>query len=174
MVRSATKAGLSGAAGESPGTGANGSGSDKAANVENLLVRQEELFGRLDALSRKQADLISADETDNLLRLLTERQVVIDQIAETNIILEPFRVRWDAFLADLPEINRQRVRTRLDAVAQLAGAIAQRDEHDRRKLQSRRDAMAVELTKVASGRGAVAAYGGSRAGDGPRYQDREA
>jgi hypothetical protein len=160
MVRSVTKPG------EATG--------DKAASVETLLVRQEELFGRLDALSRKQSDLIQADETDRLLRLLTERQTVIDQIAETNAVLEPFRARWDAFLDELPEVHRQRVRTRLDAVAQLAGMIAQRDEHDRRELQARRDAMAQELTKVASGRGAVAAYGGATSGDGPRYQDREA
>jgi hypothetical protein len=146
---------------------------NKAASVEGLLLCQEELFGRLDALSRRQATLIQADDTDHLLHLLGERQVIIDQIAQTNATLEPFRVRWDAFLQELPQINRDRVKTRLEAVATLAGAIAQRDEIDRRELQSRRDAMANELTKVASGRGAVAAYG-SRATGSPRFQDREA
>ena len=145
-----------------------------AARVEGLLTRQHELFGQLDSLSQRQANFIQADETDRLLGLLGERQDVIEQIAKTNAQLEPYRARWDAFLKELPEANRDRVKTRLDAVAHLAGVIAQRDETDRRELQHRRDAMAVELARVAQGRGAVAAYGSGVGADEPRFQDREA
>lgn len=141
--------------------------------VETLLTRQQELFGRLDALSQRQGALIQSDETDRLLRLLTERQDIIDEIAKTNSELEPYRGRWDAFLGELPAASRDRVKVRLDAVAHLAGTIAQRDEADRRELQSRRDAMVTELSKVATGRGAMAAYGPAAA-DGARFQDREA
>ena len=145
-----------------------------AACVEGLLDTQHELFDRLDALSQQQSAFIRADETDRLLHLLTERQRVIDQIAGTNARLEPYRGRWEAFMDELAPTNRERVRKRLDAVAKLADQIAQRDEVDRRELQTRRDAMAVELTKIDNGRGAVAAYGGRRPMSSPRFQDREA
>ena len=148
---------------------------ERSACVEGLLTRQQELFGRLDTLSQKQAQLIHDDETDRLLRLLTERQDIIDQIARTNSELEPYRGRWEAFMDELPEVNRQRVKTRLDAVAHLAGVIAQRDEVDRRELQVRRDAMVTELSRVATGRGAIAAYGSfGEEEPGARFQDREA
>jgi hypothetical protein len=145
-----------------------------AKRVESLLIEQHELFDRLDALSQRQASLIRADETDRLLRLLSERQGVIDQIAGTNAQLEPYRGRWEAFLDELPVPNRERVRKRLDAVAHLAGVIAQRDESDRLELERRRDAMAVELAKISNGRGAMAAYGGTRGHASPQFQDREA
>ncbi len=144
-----------------------------AACVEGLLDTQHELFDRLDALSQQQSSFIRADETDRLLNLLTERQRVIDQIAGTNAKLDPYRGRWEAFMDELPPTNRERVRKRLDAVAKLADQIAQRDEVDRRELQTRRDAMAHELTKIDNGRGAVAAYGG-RPMSQPKFQDREA
>ncbi len=147
------------------------------ACVEGLLTRQQELFGLLDSLSQKQALLIRADETDRLLHLLGERQDIIDQIARTNAELEPYRGRWEAFLDELPSASRERVKVRLDAVAQLAGTIAQRDEVDRRELQQRRDAMAMEMTKVAVGRGAMAAYGagvGAGIDREAKFQDREA
>ena len=145
---------------------------DGSRHVESLLSHQADLFGRLDALSQQQAELIRQDETDRLLSLLGERQDLIDQIAATNTQLEPYRGRWDAFLGELTDAGRERVRVRLDAVAKLADLIAQRDETDRRQMQVRRDAMAADLAKVASGRGAMAAYG--TAGSEPRFQDREA
>lgn len=145
-----------------------------AACVEGLLIKQHELFDRLDALSQRQATLIRADETDRLLHLLGERQEVIDQIASTNAGLEPYKARWEAFMQELPVPNRERVRKRLDAVAHLAGVIAQRDETDRRELQQRRDAMAGELSRISNARGAMAAYGAVGAGAGAKFQDREA
>lgn len=145
-----------------------------AACVEGLLDTQHELFDRLDALSQQQSSLIRADETDRLLHLLGERQRVIDQIAGTNAKLEPYRGRWEAFMDELAPISRERVRKRLDAVAKLAGLIAQRDEVDRRELQTRRDAMATELTRIDHGRGAMAAYAGARPEVAAKFQDREA
>jgi uncharacterized protein YhaN len=145
-----------------------------AACVESLLIKQHELFDRLDALSQRQATLIRADETDRLLHLLGERQEVIDQIAKTNAGLEPYKARWEAFMQELPLPNRERVRKRLDAVAHLADVIAQRDETDRRELQQRRDAMAGELSKISNARGAMAAYGNGGVMTAPKYQDREA
>lgn len=146
--------------------------STDAEHIEGLLTLQHDLFGRLDDLSRRQAAFIRSDDTDRLLSLLGERQNLIDRIAQTNQQLEPYKARWELMLGEMPLGNRDRVRQKLDAVAVLAGAIAQRDDADRRELQQRRDATASELAKVSRARGAVAAYGGAAAG--ARFQDREA
>lgn len=140
--------------------------------VEELLELQRQLFERLEALGARQGGLIDSDDSVGLLELLAHRQRLVDGIAELNATLEPFRARWGAVLGSLPEVERERVNRRLDALSELAGRIAERDEADRVRLAKRRDAVAAELTQVSRGRGAVAAYG---TGQAPaRFQDREA
>ncbi len=140
--------------------------------VEELLELQRQLFERLADLSDRQGALIDRDDSVGLLELLGQRQRLVDGIAELNATLEPFRARWSAVLASLPEPERDRVNKRLEALSELAGRIAERDEADRIRLQLRRDAVAAELNQISRGRGAVAAYGG---GSPPaQFQDRHA
>jgi hypothetical protein len=143
------------------------------AQVEMLLAQQQELFVRLDGLSSQQAALIQRDETDRLLEVLGERQLVVDEIGRMNAMLEPWRQRWGSFIAGLGAEERERIRRQVDAVAQLAERIARRDDADRGMLEQRKGSLAAELGQVDRGRGAMAAYGGPRS-DGPRFQDREA
>jgi hypothetical protein len=140
--------------------------------VEILLQRQQDLFSQLDAMSQRQSALIEAQDTDRLLAVLAERQSVIDRIAETSVRLEPYRASWDAVMKGLDEPGRARVRRRIDVLAELAERVAKRDEADRAMLETRRDAVAGEITQINRGRGAVAAYGQQQ--NGPRMQDREA
>ncbi len=140
--------------------------------VEELLEMQRQLFERLDALGARQGELIDSDDSAGLLELLAQRQRLVNGIAELNTTLEPFRARWGAVLGSMPQAERDRVNRRLDALSELAGRIAERDEADRSRLQKRRDAVAAELTQVSRGRGAVAAYGPGRMP--ANFQDREA
>jgi hypothetical protein len=144
----------------------------EAREVEILLQRQQELFSQLDAMSQRQSALIEAQDTDQLLSVLAERQAVIERIAETSARLEPYRASWDAVMRGLDEPGRARVRRRIDVLSDLAERVAKRDEADRAMLEERRDAVAGEITQINRGRGAVAAYGGKP--QGPRMQDREA
>lgn len=140
--------------------------------VEELLELQHQLFERLAGLSDKQGLLIDQDDSVGLLELLAQRQRLVDGIAELNTTLEPFRARWSAVLASMPDAERERVNRRLEGLAELAGRIAERDEADRVRLERRRDAVAAELKQVNHGRGAVAAYGGGL--PPAQFQDREA
>jgi hypothetical protein len=153
--------------------GASGAADGAAARIEALLARQLELFAGLDALSERQSELIAGDEADGLLELLSERQRLIDGIAQANALLEPFRSRWSDVMESLGQAERDRVRRRLDELSGLTARIAQRDENDRQQLERRRDAVAAELAQVHRGRGALAAYGGKAEG-GARFHDREA
>jgi hypothetical protein len=146
----------------------------EVAEVDRLLGRQHELFRELDGLSQRQTVLVAQGQTEALLEVLGDRQRVIDGIAETNAFLEPYRSRWDAVTAGLPEATRARMRTRLDAMALLADGIARRDEADRMELEQRRNAVAAEMAQISRGRGAVSAYGAVKSDPPPTFSDREA
>jgi hypothetical protein len=143
-----------------------------SARVEELLDRQRLLLERLEALSLHQGELIDRDDSARLLDLLAQRQHLVDGIADLNAALEPHRARWPAVLSAMAEAERDRVNRKLDALSDLAGRLAERDEADRLRLERRRDAVSAELRNVTRGRGAVAAYalGAARA----IFQDREA
>src|SRR5438046_12072 len=96
--------------------------------VEELLVLQQEFFMELESLGARQTVLVEEERTGELLALLGMRQRLVDGISEINVALEPFRVRWDELMTALPEEMRMRLRRRVDALAGLAGRIAQRDE----------------------------------------------
>ena len=145
----------------------------EAREVEILLQRQHELFSQLDTMSERQSSMVEAQDTDQLLTLLAERQGLIDRIAETSAHLEPYRASWDTLLARVDELGRVRIRKRLDALSEIAERIARRDEADRQLLEERRDAVAGEMMQINRGRGAMAAYQ-TGPGASPRMQDREA
>lgn len=152
-----------------------------ALNVEAWLPRltalvasQESMFARLEMLCQRQAGLVRAEETDLLLALLAERRSIVENIAEASAALAPFRRRWDAVLAALPDEKRGEIQRRLRLISETAARIASQDEADRRVMEQRRDAIADEMAGLSRGRGAVAAYGGRVGDPTPRYQDREA
>jgi hypothetical protein len=148
-------------------------GSSRTERVGRALARQLDLYRRLDSLSRRQGVLIDDDDTDGLLTVLGERQAIVDEIAAIGASLEPIRHRWEAFLQGLPASTREHMRSLVDALAEVAGVVAGRDEADRGRLELRRTAVGRELASVARGRSAVVAYGGPGA-PVPFFQDREA
>lgn len=139
-----------------------------------LVDEQLSLYGRLDELSRHQHKLIGDDDTDGLLRVLGERQVLIERITDASARMAPFRARWDDHVSGLGEEDRSRLRRGLDDLSKLMGQIAERDESDRAVMEHRRESVKSQLGEVKRGSAAVSAYGGSGPARGPRFQDRSA
>ena len=142
-------------------------------SVPSLLERQHELLAALVALSRRQGDLIEAEDDDGVLAVLAERQPLVDELVELNTALRPWRAAWDRHLAALPPAQRDHVARRAEVVAGLARTLAARDEEDRGRLARRRDDLADELAALGTRRGALTAYRVAVPG-GATYQDREA
>src|SRR5690606_12661605 len=141
-----------------------------------LLERQLAVYQELEELSRRQIDLIEADDTDGLLSLLAARELVLERLTAISAELAPLKADWPQLTEGLSESARQRCRNAIDEIAQVAETLAQRDAHDRAALERRRADVAAELAGLSTGRGAVSAYGALQ-GPGqqaPRYQDREA
>ncbi|MEO1535856.1 MAG: flagellar export chaperone FlgN [Planctomycetota bacterium] len=137
-----------------------------------LLDEQIDLYGVLDGLSKQQHGIVESDDTDSLLRVLAERQTVINKIAGLARALDPFRADWDANVNQLPDTERVRIRGRLDELAIIMEQIARRDEHDRDVIEQRRSEIGAELGGAKRAGAAMSAYGGPARG--PRFQDREA
>ncbi|MEM8756186.1 MAG: hypothetical protein AAGF47_00200 [Planctomycetota bacterium] len=147
-----------------------------AESIIGLVAEQLSLCGRLDELSGRQHELIEADgaeSTDELLRVLGERQTVIEQIAGVSTRLGPFRSSWESHIALLGEAERERVRGMLGSLETMMRRVAERDEADRQTMETRRNTVRDLAGGVTRSNAAVNAYG-SAPTKGPRYQDRSA
>ncbi len=126
----------------------------------SLLRRQVDIYTRLEQLSGRQRGLIAADDQQQLLVLLAERQKLVDELGALNQSLVPLQEYWRA--------NRQTVapslRTEVDQLVGRAGELLQRilgaDEQDARILSARKAQTAKQVTALAQGRQAFEAYGG--------------
>lgn len=140
---------------------------DVPALVE-LLELQCQLYEQLATLSGRQSGVI-ADDLDvtgegstggceNLLRLLAQRQGLIDQAAAVHERLAPYRADWDSLWQALSTRDRCRVGPLVSRVEQtLAGIIAQ-DELDHRRLEQARGRAGGELRRLATAGNAINAY----------------
>ncbi len=130
-----------------------------AETLISLLRGQVGIYTRLEQLSGRQRDLIAAEDQQQLLTLLAERQKLVDELSALNQSLIPLREYWRA--------NRQTVaaslRTEADQLLGRAGEILQRildaDEQDARILSARKAQTATQVTALAQGKQAFEAYG---------------
>jgi hypothetical protein len=129
----------------------------------SLLRRQVTVYTSLEQLSRRQRDLIAAEDQQQLLTLLAERQKLVDELSGLNQALVPLQEGW--------RTHRQTVaptaRAEVDRLVRRAGEILQRilatDERDARILSARKSQTATQVAALAQGQQAFAAYGeGSR------------
>ena len=140
---------------------------DIAALIE-LLEQQCQLYSQLAALSRRQTGAISADLSaagpdaddacEQLLRLLAERQALIDQLAVVHERLAPYRADWPALWSALSARDRCRVGPLVSEVEQALAGIITQDERDRQRLEQARHRAGGELRRLATAGAALNAY----------------
>lgn len=142
--------------------------------LTRLLDEQCAMCERLESLSDKQSRAVAGGDTDALLRILGEREAVVDRVTRINRALEPFRSSRDKVLARLLPAQRDSVLQRVGRIAALVESVRARDDQDRAVLEKQRTAVAHELAALSRGQGAAAAYAGAGAGtySGPKFQDR--
>ncbi|MBL0927994.1 MAG: flagellar export chaperone FlgN [Phycisphaerales bacterium] len=143
--------------------------------LSRVLDRQADLYVQLSALCDEQSAAVASGATDELLGVLSRRQVVIEQIAGLNGELAPFQGVWVEQSSALPERHREAIRERMARLDGLMSSIRARDDADRRELERRRTVVGAELNSAARAGQAAAAYGAARgAGDtAARFQDRK-
>lgn len=127
-------------------------------HVLDLLQRQRGLYAELRGRADEQRSLIDRNDADGLLKLLSERQKLVDHLASLNNSLEPLRDRWDRVLASMSPDGRQRAKALVIEVNQLLTSILQDDAKDSDALSHRREAVGCELAQATAGRQVTAAY----------------
>lgn len=141
--------------------------------LSRLLHRQHDSARRLDELSIRQSAAIEAEDTDDLLRIVEDREPVVETMVAINRELEPFARRSGGLFAGLNAAQRADLEQQVAAVDSLLARVNERDRDDREKLEIARSVIAAELAATRAGRGAVAAYGKPTPTPGARFQDRQ-
>jgi flagellar biosynthesis/type III secretory pathway chaperone len=123
-----------------------------------LLTEQRDLYQQLRTLSDRQRTLISSNQPDTLLELLTRRRQIVAALAELNERLGPYRRHWDEMYTALPETHRAQASGLLQEVNGLLRVILKTDQEDGALLAARKQAVGSEIRGLTDGRTANAAY----------------
>jgi predicted nuclease with TOPRIM domain len=145
----------------------------EAKQLTELLIQQRDVYQKLGQFAASQAAAVQDDQSETLLRILSQRQQLITELTEINDRLEPFRSRWDELREQLSATERLRVADLVEEVQGLLGQILQRDEQDSDELRRRSDQVRNEAASTSMGRNLNAAYAArSYAAAQPRYIDQ--
>ncbi|MEM7626396.1 MAG: flagellar protein FlgN [Planctomycetota bacterium] len=131
---------------------------DECGRLIAMLTRQRDLYRALGGLSEKQQAIIAEGQTEQLLAVLSERQVIVDQLTQTNNEIAPLRGRMSEIAEAAPDDQRDRLRGLVTEVQGLLESIIQRDEADRQTLESSKAKVNQELAKVNTAPAAINAY----------------
>lgn len=126
-----------------------------------LLERQHALAEQLAGLADRQATLIDARDTDDLLVLLTQRQRIMDQFTAGQDSLARLSEAARQAEPSSPDMNR-RIGTLMEDISDRLTGIMRLDERDRDLLETNRDSIGDALNGLAVAREARQAYLGGR------------
>ena len=143
------------------------------ARVNRLLDEQCELCVGLDSLSARQSQAAGLGDADGLLRIVGQRQGLVDRVAQISAALEPLRARREELLGRLAPAQRDGIVQRVGKIAALVESVRARDERDRSVLEKMRSGVADELANLTRAKGAAAAYAANGASGGARFHDRK-
>lgn len=149
-----------------------GDAQEWAPRLASILDEQIRVCTELDRLSSEQGEQIRGGDTGALLRVLGERQEMVDRLMELNGAFEPFRREWETCMARLPSSEREARQGAMRQLNELVDRIWARDEADRVELEQQRAVVSSELSGLSRGRVAMNAYGARPKAAGPMYQDR--
>ena len=139
-----------------------------AEKLISLLRRQVGIYTRLEQFSGRQRGLIAAEDQQQLLALLAERQKLVDELEVLNQGLIPLQEFWRAHRETVAPSLRAEADQLVGRVGEILQRILSADEQDARILSARKAQTAKQVTALAQGRQAFEAYGG-----GVRPQERQ-
>ena len=141
-----------------PGLPVVGSDSAGTQRLVELLQKQRDRYQKLQALSRTQSQLVESAATEPLLKVLAQRQHLVDELAHLHGEMEPYRQQWEQVYGQLPDADRDIVAGLINEVEQLLAGIIDQDNHDQRQLKQSKDQVGKGLSQTAHAGVAMAAY----------------
>ena len=144
------------------------SGDLSGDDVLGLLQQQVDLYRDLETLADRQRNLISEDDPHPLLRLLTDRQKLTDELTTVSRHLEPFRTNWPVLRESLTREQRTSADRLLTEAGERLGRIIEADKTDAQLLAARKSRTAMAVSKVQPGQRMLSAYAGLPRASGTR------
>lgn len=132
--------------------------------VVAALQSQVECYLRLAKLAAAQHEFVQQGQTEELLDVLKQRQVILDQVASHERTIAPAKRQWAVFLAGLAPAQRARAETLLAETRGLLEQITTADRNDALVLQQRHLNLGRQISQAGAAKSvsrnyAVAAYG---------------
>jgi len=168
---------VSSAAPQPTAGGSNANTPDPSTHDVGLLItlmkRQRDVYEQLQSLGDQQRDLIETGSSEALLRLLSQRQKLVDELTVVHGDLEPYRNDWKRFWGGLNKPHQQEVGSLIQHVEELLGAIIEKDNQARQDLEQAKSMVGGELDQAAHASVAVRAYKSPAVSGNNRLTDRQ-
>ena len=132
--------------------------------VITALQDQVTCYRRLAKLAEIQHEHVQNSATDQLLHVLTQRQEVLDQVADLEQIIAPAKRQWSDYLTGLGTDRRSSAEGLLAETRRLLEQITTADRNDAMVLQQRKVNLGRQINQASAARTmnrnyATAAYG---------------
>jgi len=147
-------------------------GGNVGKELAKRLREQTGICASLLELSRKQGALIAANDGDELLRVLSEKQRLIERHQEIQKDAEVWRERWETERERLPESERRPVEEAWEALRSAMGEVVKVEEEARSALQESQNATGEDLNRVQKGKQVHRAYGAPPPPGAARFHDK--
>ena len=139
----------------------------------DMLNQQRILYEAIHRLSTQQAGLVASADAEALLNLLSQRQHLVDRLAQINQKLEPYRQNWRSVYDALCPDDQLHVTQLVDHAQNALATIIAQDEADRKSLEDAKNAMGKEIKQVNKAGLAAAAYGAKPNRPNPQYTNHQ-
>lgn len=129
-----------------------------------VLVEQCALCRELTGLGERQRLLIAANQAEELLQVLGQRQGIIERLGALSQRIRPYQQNWPQVRSALGQETRQRVDEMVSEVNSHLANVMEGDRADAELLASRRQATGEDVMRLKATRLAGAAYAASQQG----------
>jgi hypothetical protein len=133
------------------------------------MKRQLDCYQRLAKLAKTQHDHVQNSRTEELLAVLSQRQDLLDEMAQLEKIIAPVKRNWKEYSEGLPLAERMEAETLISETRRLLEDIAAADRDDTIVLQQRKFNLGRGINQASAARKfnrvyAQAAYGQAKTG----------
>jgi hypothetical protein len=132
------------------------------------LRRQLDCYQRLAKLANIQHDHVQNSRTEELLLVLSQRQLLLEEMAQLERIIAPARKDWKVYTAGLPEDQRIEAETLVAETRLLLEEIAAADRDDTLVLQQRKFNLGRGINQASAARKFNGAYAKAAYGSNAR------
>jgi hypothetical protein len=123
-----------------------------------LLKRQHLYFQELEKLSQSQRMLIKAQQSEDLLHILGQRQKLVAEIGELHLQTAEYRTNWPDIKDILPDHLRTAISELLAQLQTMLNAIIEQDRQDCQELGAAKQQISSEIQQAGRAKAATASY----------------